>query len=60
MQLGQKRARPLLARNRPLEGGRECPLSPGTSDVNLFRYCERVVDLYAKVSHRALNLGVAK
>jgi hypothetical protein len=27
-----------------LEAGRACPLCPGTSDIDLFRYCECVID----------------
>jgi hypothetical protein len=33
---------------------------PGTSDVNLFRYRERVVDLDAEVADRALNFRMAQ
>jgi hypothetical protein len=38
--------------------GRAWPLCPGTSDVNLFRYCDRIVDLNAKIAHRTLDLGM--
>jgi hypothetical protein len=40
--------------------GRACPLCPGISDVNLFRYCEGIVYLNAKISDRAFDLGVPK
>jgi len=40
--------------------GRACPLSPGISDINLFRYCQGIVYLNAKISDRAFDLGVAK
>jgi hypothetical protein len=36
--------------------GGVCPLRPGSSDVNLFRYCECVIDLDPEVSDRALDL----
>src|SRR5262245_14500619 len=35
------------------EVGRACPLCPGNSDVNLFRYGEGVVDLDAEIAHGA-------
>jgi hypothetical protein len=38
--------------------GRACPLCPGISDINLFRYCQRVINLNAEISHRAFDLGV--
>ena len=31
------------------EGGRACLLCPGISDINLFRYCQRVIDLDAEI-----------
>jgi hypothetical protein len=40
--------------------GRARPLCPGDSDVNLFRYCQGVIDLDAQVSDRAFDLGVSK
>src|SRR3954453_22568069 len=40
--------------------GRACPLCPGTSGINLFRYCERVIDLDAKIPNRALDLGMSQ
>jgi hypothetical protein len=32
----------------------------GTSDVNLLRYRERVIDLNAQISDGALDLGMAE
>jgi hypothetical protein len=40
--------------------GRACPLCPGISDVNLFRYRERVVDLNAKISDGAFDFCVTE
>src|SRR3984957_10674400 len=37
--------------------GRGCPLCPGISDINLFRYCQGVIDLNAEISDRAFDLG---
>jgi hypothetical protein len=33
---------------------------PGTSDVNLFRYCQGVIYFDAQVSDRAFDLGMSK
>ena len=41
--------------NRLKAEGRACPLCPLNSDVNLFRYPERVVELDAEVADRALE-----
>ena len=41
--------------------GRACPLCPGISDVNLFRYARKTcIDLDAEVSDGAFDFGVAK
>jgi hypothetical protein len=40
--------------------GRACPLSPGISDVDLFRYGKRVVNLDAQIPDGALDFGVAQ
>jgi hypothetical protein len=40
--------------------GRACPLSPGISDVNLFRYRQGIVHFDAEVSDCAFDLGVAE
>jgi hypothetical protein len=50
----------LLAQTGGWRSGRACPLCPGISDINLFRYCQNIVYLDAEISHRAFNLGVAK
>ena len=38
--------------------GRACPLCPGISDVNLFSYRKRVIDLNAEVSDGAFDFDV--
>ena len=38
--------------------GRACLLCPGISDVNLFRYCQGVIDLDAEIPDRAFDLGM--
>jgi hypothetical protein len=38
--------------------GRTCPLCPGISAINLFRYCQGVIDLDAEIPDRAFNFGV--
>jgi hypothetical protein len=35
-------------------------LCPGISDVNLFRYCQGVIDLDAEIPDRAFNLGMSE
>jgi hypothetical protein len=40
--------------------GRACPLCPGISDVNLFRYFQGVIDLDAEISDRAFDFGVTE
>ena len=49
-----------MARTRSQQAGRACPLCPGSSDVNLLRYRERVIDLNAQISDGALDLCVAE
>ena len=39
--------------------GRACPLCPGTSDVNLFCYCQSIIHFDAEISGRAFDFGVA-
>jgi hypothetical protein len=34
--------------------------SPGISDVNLFRYCKRVINFDAQIANGAFDLGVAE
>src|SRR5436190_12355862 len=48
----------MLARSGRLEVGRACPLCPGISDIDLFRYCQGVIHFDAQISNRAFNLGV--
>ena len=45
---------------RPAAVGQSTPALPGISDVNLFRYQERIVDLDAEISHRAFDLCMSK
>jgi hypothetical protein len=33
-------------------------LGPGISDINLFRYCQGVIDLDAEISDRAFDFGM--
>jgi hypothetical protein len=40
--------------------GRPCPLCPGTSDINLFRYCQSIIHFDAKISDHAFDFGVAE
>src|SRR3954454_10339174 len=44
--------------NRSLKADRACPLCPGNSDINLFRYRQSVIDLDAEIPHRAFDLGM--
>ena len=50
----------LLAQTCPVGRGDACPLRPGCSGVNLFRYRSRVVDLDPEVSDGAFDLRVAR
>ena len=38
--------------------GRAFLLCPGISDINLFRYCEGVINFDAQISNGALDLGM--
>jgi hypothetical protein len=49
-----------LARTGRLKVGRACPLCPGSSDINLFRYCQCIVYFNAQISDGAFNLGVSE
>jgi hypothetical protein len=40
--------------------GRACSLCPGTSDINLFCYRERIVDLNTEIAYGALDFRVAE
>src|SRR5882762_7801251 len=49
-----------LARSGRSRSGRACPLCPGRSDINLFRYGECVVYLDPEIADSALDLRVAE
>jgi hypothetical protein len=49
---------PELAQTGGQRAGRACPLCPGISDINLFRYCQGVIDLDAEIPDRAFDLGM--
>jgi hypothetical protein len=51
---------PLLAQNGHLKVGRACPLCPGISDINLFRYCEGIIYFDAEISDRAFDLCMSE
>src|SRR5690349_5219818 len=40
--------------------GRACPLCPSDSDINLFGYRERIINLDTEIADRAFDLGVAE
>src|SRR5262249_35216259 len=48
------------ALSRQRRTGRACPLCPGRSGINLFRYRECIVDFDAEIADGALDLGVAE
>src|SRR5260370_5269891 len=52
--------RPKLAQTGGWKMGRACRLCPGTSDINLFCYCQSIIHFNAEISDRAFALGVAK
>ena len=39
-------------------GCKACPLCPGISDIDLFRYCEGITNFDAQISDRAFDLGM--
>jgi hypothetical protein len=49
-----------IGTNPPRRAGKASPLCPGTSDINLFRYCQSVIDLDAKIPDRAFDLGMTE
>ena len=51
---------PDVAQSYLFQGGGVRPLRPRTSDINLFCYCERVIDLDPEVSDGTLNLRVTQ
>src|SRR5262245_53854494 len=59
-QISSARQRPHVARSSCQWMGRAYPLCPGTSDINLLRYRERVVNVNAEISDGAFDLRVAQ
>ena len=55
-----REAFPLVARRRLLRLGRACPLCPGISDIDLFRYRQGVIDLDAEITDSALDLCMSE
>jgi len=51
---------PVMAQTGCWRPGRACPLCPGISDINLFRYCQSIVYFDPEISDGAFDLGVAK
>ena len=49
-----------LARRGLIGPGGACLLCPGSSDVNLFRYGEGIIDLDTEVPDSAFDLGVTE
>jgi hypothetical protein len=47
-----------LAQTGHLKVGRACPLCPGISDINLFRYRQSVIDFNAEIPDRAFDFGM--
>jgi hypothetical protein len=50
----------LLAQTGGWRSGRVCPLCPGISDINLFRYCQSIIHFDPEIPDRAFDLGVAE
>ena len=48
----------MLAQTSGWRAGRACPLCPGISDINLFRYRQGVIDLDAEIPDCAFDLGM--
>src|SRR5581483_4176025 len=48
----------LVAPTRRLKAGQNMSALPGISDINLFSYCQGVIDLDAKIPDRAFDLGM--
>jgi hypothetical protein len=46
--------------NRLAAGGQSCPLCPANSDINLFCYCQRVINLNPEIPDGALDFRVAE
>jgi hypothetical protein len=49
-----------MAHSGGCRSGTGCPLCPGTSDLDLFRYRKGIIDLDAEISDRTLDLGVTE
>jgi hypothetical protein len=49
-----------MARTGLRRMGRACPLCPCNSDINLFCYCQSVVDLNPEIPDGALDFRVAE
>jgi hypothetical protein len=49
-----------LAQTGGKRAGRACPLCPGISDIDLFRYCQGVIDLDAEIPDRAFDFGMSE
>ena len=49
-----------MAQTGGWRSGRVCPLCPGISDINLFRYCQGVIDLDAQIPDRAFDFGMTE
>ena len=49
-------ATPAIGTNRRLEVGQSMSALPAISDINLFRYCQRIIDLAAQIPDRAFDL----
>ena len=58
--LGAYGGMPQNGTRRMLGKGRSYSLRPNSSDINLFRYGESVVDLYPQVAHRTFNFLVSE
>jgi hypothetical protein len=46
----------VVGTNGRLRSGRACPLCLGISDIDLFRYCQGIVDFDAEISDRVSTL----
>jgi hypothetical protein len=49
-----------MAKNGSRRSGRACPLCPGISNINLFRYRQSIIHLDSEISDGTFDLGVAK
>src|SRR5216684_4709755 len=52
--------RALLAQTGGWRSGRACPLCPGISDINLFRYCKGIIYFDPEISDRAFDLCMSE